>query len=91
MSNADALDPPHMSGGEYIQRLEADVARLRLELTAFQNALTPSAETKTKHIGEFETPACFSDGHSFVPAIVVSWRTIKKIMAAIRKHAEANC
>ncbi len=69
-----------------IETMTADIERLRKELTAFQNALTPSSETKTKHIGEFETPGCCDCGMANV-----SWRTIKKIMAAIHQHAKDNC
>ncbi len=32
MSNTDGIDPPHMSDGEYIQRLEADVKRLQADM-----------------------------------------------------------
>jgi hypothetical protein len=70
----------------YVRQLEAEVARLRKELMAFENALTPSRETKTKHIGEFDTPGCY-DCHR----VIVAWTTIKEIMAAIRQHAKDNC
>lgn len=55
-------------------------------------ALTPSAETKARHIGEyaFSVEDRDEDGEECTRPVTVPWTTVKDIMAAIRADAEAR-
>jgi hypothetical protein len=63
-----------------------------MDATKYQEALTPSAETKAAYIGEFSVPLpdIDNDGNEVMRSINVPWTTIKQIMAAIRARAESN-
>ena len=63
------------ASAERIKELEARV-------TAFEWALTPSAETKAAYIGEFKQVVGEENA-----AIIIEWTTVKEIMGAIRKLA----
>lgn len=58
----------------------------------YQEALTPSEETKAAYIGEFSFPLPETDdeGSEVMRQISVPWKTIKEIMAAIRSRAEGG-
>lgn len=57
------------------------------EVLRLREALTPSAATKTAYIGEFSWS---DDCYGGSVTRTVPWTTVKEIMAAIRKRAEAT-
>lgn len=72
-----------------IDRLLAEVERLRAKTYRLQEALTPSADTKAAYIGEFShrVRSMSDDGEEQYFDAAVPWTTIKEIMAAIRARA----
>lgn len=71
---------------QMLQDAIIEITRLRAENAAMREALTPSGETKTAYIDEFEWDDTHDDGGCTVRR-VVPWTTIKEIMAAIQARA----
>lgn len=67
-----------------VQSLETLLSNTREKLEAYENALTPSKETKYDYSGEFTFSVRTVDNYFTVD---VPWTTIKEIMAAIQKRA----
>lgn len=79
---------------EYVEDQSEAVAELLNRGEAYgklRMALTPSAETKSAYMGEFQfhkTYAGDDDGDEYTVNMIVPWDTIKDIMKAISNFAE---
>ena len=69
---------------------DLSLAHLRGKVERLQEALTPTADTKSAYIGEFsfDIDDRDEDGEECSRNVVVPWTTVKEIMAAIRSRAE---
>lgn len=67
------------------------IATLESQVAAFNDALDPD-KTKHAYIGEFRFnfPAFHGDGEEISYTLNVPWRTIKEIMATIKRRAIAG-
>jgi hypothetical protein len=61
---------------------------LRAENQRLCNALEPSAYTKAAYSGEFKFPVQIED--ELLQSVTVPWTTVKEIMKAIKKQANAK-
>ena len=72
------------------ERIRAhDLAAARKTIAAYEEALTPSAETKSAFWGEFEivNTQLDDDGEEYTIKSFVPWDAVKEIMKAIRARA----
>lgn len=69
---------------------DLSLAHLRGKVERLQEALTPTADTKSAYIGEFsfDIDDRDEDGEECSRNVIVPWTTVKEIMAAIRSRAE---
>lgn len=69
--------------------MEKEIESTRAKLERVVEALTPSVDTKSAYMGNFQfnLPDHNEDGHEVMCKVNVPWITIKEIMAAIRKRA----
>lgn len=63
-----------------VEQMQARIAELEEEVRCFRFALTPSAETKYLHMGEYRNGGRLGGA-------LIEWTTVKEIMAAILKSA----
>ena len=73
----------------FAQALRDLAAEKDKEIAQLRAALTPSVDTKTAYMGEFQfgLPDTDENGAEFMRSVNVPWTTIKKIMERIGEYA----
>lgn len=97
LTNADIIEVAvrNPNVAEYMRHWEGRAERAEATAALLEEALTPSAATKSAYIGEFsfmvDDVVEDEDGNTLEcqREVTVPWTTVKKIMAAISAHAHA--
>ena len=80
----------HIGIAEQCDTAADHINTLEARVKAYEDALTPSGDTKAAYHGEFfftRGPFTDTEGEEYFERVYVPWDTTKEIMAAIRKAA----